>query len=397
MKKPARRIHTIDILRAIAILLMVLAHVYDNWLQPDSWWIGAFSYLILSPFGVPGFVFCSGLSFGFSWDKNKRKGLLRSQNARYSLSRTYIILGIAFGYNLVGVLLHGGGWGNLWFWYILQTIAVARLISIVFMRLSRLARLITSFIIIAFTHFLFFSLFSCQSDSGVCQFFYWFAFNSVNADSLFFFFPFFLIGTVFGEIMSEFREDGISKNMIRQWLLLGLITTVIAVLMGGSPSSYNFGWEKLISGINTHPEINLSQFPLFLTRNSYAWVLYSLGLLIVFMTIFYYFLDYRNIKKGDSTPAKILFVVLEPFGKYSLTIYITHYVLHLMPVSLSYRWILFAYFGLCGIIWAMVAAIHRFTSGKLSIEFIVGYYAKEIYEWQEDRIAHETMDNKENH
>lgn len=381
MEKANRRIHTIDILRAIAILLMILAHVYDNWLEPDSWWIGAFSYIILSPLGVPGFVFCSGLSFGFSWDKNLQKNMKRKHNVHYSLSRTYIILGISVGYNLAGVLIHGQHWTNLWFWYILQTIAISRLISVLLIRLSKIQRVITSIIIIIFTHFLYFSLLGCQSESLGCKFLYWFAFNTVNADSIFFFFPFFLLGTVFGEIMSEFRKVGISKRALQRWMLFGLTVTVAGVLSGLSLSGYNFGWEKLIEGINTHPAVNVSQFPLFLTRNSYAWILYSLGILVLAMSILYYLFDYRAIKHGESKVAHGLFIILGPFGKYSLTIYLTHYVLHIMPINLTYHWILIAYIVFCAIIWLLTYAIENLSSGKVSIEFLVGYYSKEIHRW----------------
>jgi uncharacterized membrane protein len=42
VQKNRIRIQSIDYIRGFAIILMIMAHVMDNWLEPSSMWVAEF-------------------------------------------------------------------------------------------------------------------------------------------------------------------------------------------------------------------------------------------------------------------------------------------------------------------------------------------------------------------
>ncbi|MBD3353601.1 MAG: DUF1624 domain-containing protein [Candidatus Lokiarchaeota archaeon] len=421
-KKTKYRIQTFDLIRSIAIILMILAHVLDQWLVTESQWIAAILYLILSPMGVPGFMFCAGLGFGFSWQKNESKGYSRRRNTLYSLSRSIIILGIAIGYNLVGVIVHNRAFYDIWFWYILQTIAISRIIGLIFTQLSVKGKLISALLIIIVTHFLLFWMLDYMDTSSLINFFYILCFNSIDADSILFFLPFFITGMVFGEIIYEFYIGKI-KIDLKKWAIFGLIIMLIGIFTGLNPASYYYGWNRFLDQLSLHPALDIKTLPLFLSRNSYAWILYSLGGEIMLLAGMFYKIDLKLIenqlknkleeglkdrRKKDTTEVsgslvkkptsssnekllknnndiqrtlayKIFIRSPQLFGKYSLSIYLIHYLAYLLPFEFTHKLILIAFLIFCLAIWLCIFIIDKYAKGRISVEFLIGWGSMEIY------------------
>jgi hypothetical protein len=373
-----------------------MAHVMDNWLEPDSNWIAGVFYLIISPIGIPSFMFAAGLSFGFTWAQKSEKGLDFTLNSIYAFARTCILLGLAISFNILGVIIHQVGIENIWLWYILLTMAIARLLGPYFMKLKACYRIIIAIVIIFFTHFYLMWLLDIKDTSNIGNLLYFISFNSIETDSIFFFMPIFLIGTVFGERLVDFQNK---KNIIqdlKNWILFALTLIVFGLILGWNQSTYLYGWDKVVIFLDSHPDWNVSSLPLFLCRNSYAWVLFGSGLVVLMMVFLFYFLDLKNQIKQNTQNTQnnqsksilyqILFTYPQLFGKYSLTIYFVHYLGHLLPWNFSYHWIFLAFFIFAFLIGIVIYSIDRYSDGKFSVEYILIWGSNNNYNYLSQKV-----------
>jgi hypothetical protein len=416
------RIQTFDFIRGFAIILMILAHVLDQFLRPDVKWFAAITYTILAPWGIPGFVFASGLSFSYSWESKRQKGSNFIDNAYYSLYRTIVIIGIAFGFNLAGVLIHQQPWINLWYWYILQLLAITRLLGILIMRISKLGRLILAGLLFIVAHYLLMALLPILGTNNFADYVYFISFNPIDADNIWAFLPIFIIGTVCGEIVQQKTTIKIAPNenltadqeiqmydnykihikeMDKIFLILGGICCSLGILTGLSPTTYFYGWEWIPESIAANPDLKITFIPLFLTRNSYAWLLYSTGLEIFTFLVVFHLLDMWKLKKfsiankkiSQSIIKKIFTVIIIQqtllFGKYSLTIYLFHYIAYLIPLSLSIIGLIFTFCAFCAFLFLCTFLIERYTKGKFSIEYLINLGAAEITKKKKHQVKNE--------
>lgn len=371
VQKNRIRIQSIDYIRGFAIILMIMAHVMDNWLEPSSMWVAGVFYLIVSPVGIPSFMFAAGLSFGFTWAQKSKSGLDFTLNSIYAFARTCIILGLAISFNILGVIVHKYGFENIWLWYILLTMSISRLIGPYFMKLSKLKRIITAVIIVFFTHFYLMYLLDVKDESNIANVIYFISFNTINTDSIFFFFPIFLIGTVFGEFLTDFQNKMDIGKELKNWIFFAISLILAGIILGWNQSNYFYGWEKVVLFLDSHPDWNIFTLPLFLCRNSFAWVLFGNGLVILMMVFLFYFLDYKNKNKKPNIFFKMFFIYPQIFGKYSLTIYFVHYIGHISPWDFSYQTILMAFLVFAFLIWLLMFLIDKYLNGKLSVENIL--------------------------
>ncbi|MBD3353338.1 MAG: DUF1624 domain-containing protein, partial [Candidatus Lokiarchaeota archaeon] len=380
-KKKPKRIHAFDIVRAIAIALMILAHSLNSWLNADSQWIEGIYYVILSPMGVPGFLFVSGMSFGFSWFSKEKKGFNYKENTIYQLSRTLAVLFVSTIYNLVAVLIHHSSILDIWFWFILQSLAVSRLLGGLAMKLGRIGRIVLAVVIIIITPILINILELTREGNSISQVVYWILFNPVEADSFMFFFPAFLVGSVIGQEIHQITkvEDkeeplkNINKNPLNSLkilLLIGCLFVISGILGGLGAVGADNKWSWVIE-FQTHPDWNITETPMFLVRNTYAWILYSIGIEIVLSIVVFYIIDYKIKREKRSE--------FELFGRYSFTIYISHYLCYLIPLELDHITTTIAFFIFMGVLWIMIHLIDIKSNGKYSLEFLMGIGANELY------------------
>jgi len=401
-----KRLHTFDIVRAIAIILMILAHAHAAWLDPTSKWLEGLLYCILSPMGVPGFVFVSGMGFGFSWNNRKRKGFNYRQNMEYQLPRTIALFIVAMIYNIVAMIIHWDGlkasgtypsftgeWGvifNFWFWYILQTLAVSRFFGMFFMKFGKITRMAIGIAIIFLNPILLNNLEVLEGTNAFASGLYWFLYNPVDTDSIVMYFPLFLAGSVIGQVIFDFanpknvlnnRENNIQASDIKKpdldWksfkilLIFGAILFIAGILsglQGLTSSDTRWAWTTEFS---THPDWNITKTPMFLVKNEYPWLLYSLGWEIILTVLIFYFIDFKA-KKPKTKP-------IELYGKYSFTIYISHYICYLIPLELSYKTIILGFIIFMLILYVFIHLIDTKGKGIYSLEYLMGASAKLIY------------------
>jgi uncharacterized membrane protein len=400
MSTKSTRIQTFDIIRGVAIFVMVFWHVLLHWMEPESEWLLVFIRLLTNMMAVSAFVFVSGLGFGFSWQKDVNQSLAKKQIRIKSISHSIAILIISLGYNLMGVFIHGYGWENLWYWYILQTIAISRLINLILMDFKEYLRLLIALIIIFLAPF-YLNLLLAQKDSNsVVNVIYFISYNPIKADSPFIFLPFFIIGSIYGQkiakiIQKESATDETERfysvrKELNNIMVQGLFLFLGGILIGLQQTTIEIGWNY-IENLNTHPNINITSLPLFLIRSSFAWCLYCIGFEIIVFAILLKYLDFT--KKPHQEKVRPSYNILQLFGKYSLTIYLTHYLFFLIPFQLTYKSIWIAVVGLLGLIWFLTALLEKYGKGKVSIEYIIRYISTLILKSWMNKLEKEEGNN----
>jgi uncharacterized membrane protein len=112
MTPPATRRTYLDLLRGIAVLVMIEAHVLDSWTRPDDRHSRAFGEsLIVGGFGAPLFLLLAGVAVAMSaGSKARRLGDDRAA-ARLVVRRGLEILALAFLFRFQAMVLsHGPLW-----------------------------------------------------------------------------------------------------------------------------------------------------------------------------------------------------------------------------------------------------------------------------------------------
>jgi uncharacterized membrane protein len=112
MSTPATRRTYLDVLRGVAVLIMIEAHVIDSWTRAADRHTRAFGYsLILGGFGAPLFLFLAGVAVAMSaGSKQRRSGDARAAMRAVQKRGLQIFL-LAFVFRFQSfVLSHGKAW-----------------------------------------------------------------------------------------------------------------------------------------------------------------------------------------------------------------------------------------------------------------------------------------------
>ncbi len=371
------RVKTFDILRGISILLMLITHGFLYWLDPKDAYILIIHRFISNIFMVNGFIFVSGLGFGYSWNHQMKKGALKKEIYLRSLTRTFIILILSFIYNVIAVLVNDYGWNNIWYWYILQTIAFSRLFGLILIKIPKNARFLFLIILIILTPVILNWLQISKDLTHSANIIYFILFNQLNANSILIFLPFFLIGTIFGQEIFELQiSKDSTNNRLKKWLLLGFIMLLSGIIIGSLQYVDTELGTYYISKLNRNPNWNIDVLPLFLIRGSYAWCIYSIGWEILILVFVFYIVEIKGKNKRLVLEEKSNILVL--FGKYSLSIYLCHYLFFIIQLELSPVFIGIPIILLILTIWLLAYFLNRCEEGSYSIEYLISFIVKQV-------------------
>jgi uncharacterized membrane protein len=115
MTQPAARRTYLDVLRGVAVLIMMEAHVIDSWTRPADRGSRAFGEsLILGGFGAPLFLFLAGIGVAMSAGSKARRSGDPAAAVRAVQKRGLQIFALAFVFRLQSYLLsHAPAWTML--------------------------------------------------------------------------------------------------------------------------------------------------------------------------------------------------------------------------------------------------------------------------------------------
>ncbi|MFW9970958.1 MAG: heparan-alpha-glucosaminide N-acetyltransferase domain-containing protein [Candidatus Odinarchaeota archaeon] len=303
------RLKSIDTFRGLCMSWMILAHLSGWWIKQELFWVANVINIILDSIGASGFLFIAGVSIMLS----HRRKLLKAENSdQYSqrmirneyFLRALFILVIALIYNLsIAITLNNYTW--VWSWFILLTISISFIIGWPLLKTSKLLRLVIGIILWIGNEFIFTFLINYEGQSSILGIFFYILYNGYYLDPILLFFPFFLFGTVVGDIIYEIlneedlqnRKKIFKSNFFIPAFIIGVISIVLSVLI---------------------------QLPQFLIRRSLAWLFYTIGIdLLLFLALLALeIFGFMDTKKRY----RILFY----YSFYSLTIFLGHNILYFL-------------------------------------------------------------------
>jgi hypothetical protein len=168
--------------------------------------------------------------------------------------------------------------------------------------------------------------------------------------------------------------------------IIGFFLIIIGVLSGltiytGEVAQLQLYW------INKSELFSFNGIPLFLVRGSSAWSVYSLGVEIVALSFFLFLDDQRN--KTIEIPnqrknlvrkiAEKIEKVLNLFGNYSLTIYLTHYGLVIMfSNALNIGFYIIAFFSTIMVIYYVLGYTVRKFNSRFTMEWVMNFTANYV-------------------
>ena len=347
-----RRLKSIDIFRGLCMAWMILGHLIDWWLKFEYSWLHEIMIMIIDPIGASGFLFISGVSIALSYRKGLNKvKVSEDYNFRMVrnsyLFRAFFIFIIALIYNIpVAIKLNNPS--MVWFWFVLLTAAVSIFLAWPLLKTNKLFRILIAITILAI-HFIIISwLLPFQGESNVIGLLFHILYNGIHQDPILIFFPFFIIGTVIGDLIYETiysKKEDQQYSSFKKQLLIPVI--MIGIFM-------------IISGV-------FINFPQFLIRKSLSWVIYSIGIDLSLLSIFLSIEIFSSFKTQKSY--KLLFY----YSYYSLTIYLAHnllYFLFLNQLNFISIWF-FAAAAFLSIGFILRAIYHKFEE-KASLKVQIG-------------------------
>lgn len=315
-----KRIGCIDVFRGFCIFWMLIGHIFVWWTE-SSIANAFYAYIvpIFDSLGAAGFIFISGLSLQFSYRKKLKKDIEVDKSEERIVRNSYFIrasflLIIALIFNL-GTIFQEPDKSYIFSWWILFTISVILLLYWPLLKLSWTMRAIIGLGILILDPILLNLLLAYSDISPLIEILYNIFYTPDNRQNpLLTFFPFFIFGSVLGDQIKkiDFNGSKSNKDFLKRFSL-----PLCGISIG-----------MILFGI-------LFQFPLFLIRNSYTWVIYGIGLQILVFSIL------LTIEKLELINFNSKYNFLFYYSYYSFSIYLLNFVLMLLPIrtlNLSNIW-----------------------------------------------------------
>ena len=305
-----KRLKSIDTFRGLSMLWMIIAHLMHWWLRLEDYWFYEIVWAIFDVFGACAFLFISGLSTSLAYRKRKIKAE-NLDNYDYQMIRieyyfrAFCILLLAIVWNLIFALFIFGNPIFIWTWFVLLTAAVSLLIAWPLLKTSKSLRIILGAIIWILNQIILAFLTMYEGQSNIFGILHYILYNPTDLNPILAFFPFFLFGTVVGEVIFEvYRIDNEEERMtvLKKKLIFPLVI---------------IGPCLIVSGI-------LFNFPTFLQHRTFPWMIYVLGVDLTFLAVL---ISAEEILRVNTKKNYNLFFY---FSYYSLSIYFAHNLLYFL-------------------------------------------------------------------
>ncbi|MHA1192699.1 MAG: heparan-alpha-glucosaminide N-acetyltransferase domain-containing protein [Promethearchaeota archaeon] len=342
-----QRIHSIDFVKGIAIIMIMIAHAGGSWLNPQWIFFYGVCYTVMDIVGPSMFVFLSALSVVFSI-KKKKKGALSEKvirNRIFSRGMTIIFIGVLF--NIFSFELTISGYPfplNLWGWNILMFIGFSQIFSFYALKLRKLSRAVIGLIIIftsdGIRQFLFVGK---EAGNPIITFFHYIIVSPSPMTPLLPWLAICFISTIFGELLHDAMISGRKKDyfkLFRVFMLWGSIFLIGGMWLGreiylpgdiwdiaqynhiGTLPLEEYPLMSLLDAINSQmfiPEVRYPGMWEFLIRGRGPNMIYNLGAALLLIGVSFYFIDIKEKKNYFISMSKY-------YGKVSLSLFLVHFL-----------------------------------------------------------------------
>jgi len=287
---------------------MTFGHMVNWWISQGDFWLYEIIWNFGAPVGGGGFLLVSGMSASLSYKRNQLKAQgsqdLNMKRARnVYMFRCMLIFLISLLWNFIGTLFMG--LSGIWLWFVIQTISVSLFMAWPFLKTSRIFRLFMCFAFWIGNEFLFYWLAPYNNTQNILGYLFYFLYNTPDQNVILAYFPFLLLGTVFGDIFFESnsidnlieRKNFLKKKFLRNGLIFGVFLIMFGLL-------YNF--------------------PDFSNKTTFASHMFVVGIQLIVMAFLVYIKEIRAI----SFQKRYRF--FEIYSFYSFTIFLAHQLLYFL-------------------------------------------------------------------
>ncbi|NHJ22876.1 MAG: hypothetical protein EAX91_18175 [Candidatus Lokiarchaeota archaeon] len=368
----SRRIGSIDFVKGLAIIFIMLAHTAGAWLSNSWLFLYGVLFTFLDILGPSLFVFLSALSVVFSIRRRKQSISEKAIRNRI-FSRALLIIVIAIIFNIISIEATVEGYPfplSIWGWNILMFIGLSQIFSYYALKLSKVTRVIIGLVIIftsdAIREFLY---------NGKGNIFIWILhFIIVSPSPMTPLLPWIsicFISSIFGEYLYEAMMSGTKKDykkLFRTFLYWGIILVLVGMFLGRN--SYKEGSSFIAATDFTIGTLPASEYPHitlldvtnwptwvhnitypgmweFLIRGRAPNMIYNLGAALLIIAICFYIVDIKR-------KMNIFISMMNYYGKVSLSLFLLHFVfitVFLRSIDLAlYVFVVFGYLGFWGFI-----------------------------------------------
>lgn len=290
------------------MLYMIVGHMITWWPVPEEKLILMVSYIsVLSTLGAVGFTFISGISTMISYRNrlikiDKIENYSMSQVKYEYLFRAVFIVILGLIYNIFVAIMFMD-LSQIWTWFILLTLGICILMSWPLLKMSKKFRLFFGALIWIVNQILLVLLTPFEGQFNLYGVLYHILYNTIDQNIILSFFTLFLIGTVIGDIIYDFsliNNDLEKRKAVKEKFLLPslLIGTILIVV----------GFYFLLPFLFTEEMLSV--------KSNIWWLMYSLGIEVILISVFITIDVYELIKLEKS------YRFLYYFSYYSLTVFL---------------------------------------------------------------------------
>ncbi|TXT54997.1 MAG: conserved membrane protein of unknown function [Promethearchaeota archaeon] len=347
-----KRFKSVDFFRGLSITYMIIGHLIEWWITEQDIFVFHMLRILFEFLGSGAFLLISGMSTIFSYRKRtnqySEKDLLdKSFLKKEYFLRALLLLGVGLGYNIF-VVVAFGEIKDLWTWFILITISFSLIITWPLLNTSKTVRISIGISVWILNYFLLSFLRPFDGQSNLYGVLFYILYHNLELDPLLQFFPFFIIGTVLGDLLVDIYEDehieskekrlkALKKDFLIPCMFFGCVSVLIGILL---------------------------EFPSFLSHRTAPWILYSLGLDLVFIAILV------ALEESAIFIKKKNYRFFYYFSYYSFTIYLAHNVLYFLFHRMLPAFILIpTVIGVVFIVWIILRAVYKRFGSDASLKY----------------------------
>ena len=369
----SNRLQSLDFLRGSCIIWMLFQH-FTLWLANGN----ALPLLnlivnIFDGFGSGAFLFVSGVGISLSHRRKmekvtKKKTIIYKKLRLKYFLKAFLLLIVSFGFNLfIYFVVSNMDVTVIWIWFILQTLPISMIFAWPLLNINKYYKILSAIISLVLYQLLIILLFPFKAQYNHPLFILQFIlFNGEHLSPFLGFFPFFIIGAFFGDIIYE-NLNIQTKNKSNSSVFTQKIISLLII-----------GISLIIAAILFIPPGIISGTSFMFSLRSISWLIYSVGVLI---TAYSLLLIIEN-SKVFKIQKKFRFIYY--FSYYSLSIFLLHYIFDIFFAPFFEIWLVLIFWGVIVLgVGLGLKGIHKVIGKHFSLKYHLGkvtnLIAKYIY------------------
>ncbi|MBY8981345.1 MAG: DUF1624 domain-containing protein [Candidatus Lokiarchaeota archaeon] len=382
-----KRLDSLDFVKGLAIILIILSHLSDTWLSPDWRFLFGIGTAFLDIFGPSLFILLSALSVVFSIKKKKdiiSEKVIRNKILFRGLAIMVIGLIYNFGFSFIRpdespykIFPFNQFPLTLWGWNILFFMGFTQIASYYILKLNINLRIVIGILIIIIGPLLREFIFDNRDLNPI---YLWLDFFITSPSPQLPFLPWVsicFISTAFGEYLYKMMVQGTKDALIKlykSFFISGIIFIISGIIIGfrlHTSSTIDINLYETIDWLTIANSQKFISFqfpgmPEFLIRSTISNMFYLLGWALLIIAICIYYIDIKG--KRNKFNNMIIF-----YGKSSLSLFLIMFsFIYFFKAGLPTWFFLVAYFGILAVLGFLMYIWIGYFNGIGTPEWIMG-------------------------